>query len=141
MIDNIELNRIQYEKLNSRQKENYNFAKASAVLAEYGYITFRLSDDWQGADFIAQHIDGEQFLKIQLKSRLCFDKKYIGKNIYIMFRETNVWYLYPHDKTLKPMLEATKIGETKSWQIQGSYSFVKVDKKWEKLIAKYRIGS
>jgi hypothetical protein len=35
------------------------------VLADYGFLTMRLSDDWQGADFIAQHIDGA-FLKVQL---------------------------------------------------------------------------
>jgi len=67
--------RITYNELNPRQKENYNFQKVSGVLADYGYVTIRLSDDWQGADFIAQHIDGERFLKIQLKGCLTFDKK------------------------------------------------------------------
>lgn len=54
----IELSRICYNELNSRQQENYNFQKVSAVLADYGFVTMRLNDDWQGADFIAIHIDG-----------------------------------------------------------------------------------
>jgi hypothetical protein len=56
-------NRIEYESLNSRQREAFNFQKVSAVLADYGFITIRLSSDWRGADFIAQHVDGT-FLKV-----------------------------------------------------------------------------
>jgi hypothetical protein len=67
------LTKIDPTNINSRQKENYNFLKVSAVLADYGFNTMRLSDDWQGADFIAVHIDGETFLKVQLKSRLGFN--------------------------------------------------------------------
>jgi hypothetical protein len=79
------LDRITYSKLNARHKENYNFLKVSAILADYGYMTMRLSADWQGADFIAQHIDGETFLKVQLKSRLAFYKKYRKKGLYVAF--------------------------------------------------------
>ena len=60
------LSRIAYHDLNARQQENYNFVKLSAVLADYGFVTMRLSADWQGADLIAQHVDGATFLKIQL---------------------------------------------------------------------------
>ena len=73
--------RVPYEKLNSRQRENYNFQKVSAVLADYGFSTIRLSNDWQGADFIAQHLDGIRFLKVQLKARLTFDRKYMGRDL------------------------------------------------------------
>lgn len=61
--------KIQYVDLNARQKENYNFQKIAASLAEYGYSCMWLNDDWQGADFIANHIDGVEFLKVQLKGR------------------------------------------------------------------------
>lgn len=57
--------RVTYDSLNARQQEAYNFQKVSAVLADYGFVTIRLTSDWQGADFIAQHKDGE-FLKVQL---------------------------------------------------------------------------
>lgn len=43
---------IAYEHLEPRQQENDNFAKVSAVLADYGFMTRRLTDDWRGADFI-----------------------------------------------------------------------------------------
>ena len=60
----LSLTRIQYKQLNARQKENYNYQKLAAILADYGFVTMRLSSDWQGADLIAQHIDGETFLKV-----------------------------------------------------------------------------
>ena len=61
------MQKIEYKDLNSRQQENYNFHKIAADLAEYGYSCMWLNDDWQGADFIANHIDGDTFLKVQLK--------------------------------------------------------------------------
>jgi len=73
---------IKYSELNSRQKENFNFQKVSSKLADYGFNCMWLNDDWQGADFIACHIDGNTFLKIQLKGRLTIDKKYSKKNIF-----------------------------------------------------------
>ncbi|AOF82135.1 hypothetical protein BSY238_1960 [Methyloversatilis sp. RAC08] len=75
---------VQYASLNARQKKSYNFQKVSGVLADYGFTTIRLSDDWQGADFIAQHIDGQQFVKAQLKGRCTLAKKYMGKDLYIV---------------------------------------------------------
>jgi hypothetical protein len=53
--------RVRYSSLNARQQEAFNFQKVSAVLADYGFLTIRLSNDWRGADFIAQHIDGTTF--------------------------------------------------------------------------------
>ena len=60
------MKKILYKNLNAKQKETFNFQKVSAVLADYGYACIRLNDDWNGADFIAQHIDGLNYLKIQL---------------------------------------------------------------------------
>jgi hypothetical protein len=108
---------VDYKALNARQQENYNYFKLSAVLAEYGFSTMRLSDDWQGADLIAQHIDGETFLKVQLKGRLTFNKKYLKKKftlhsianqIGIYFHTMKFWKRYllrirwlvlPHGRT------------------------------------------
>ncbi len=67
---------IEFNKLNARQKENFNFQKIAAVLADYGFNCIKLTDDWNGADFLAYHIDGETTLKVQLKSRLTVAKKY-----------------------------------------------------------------
>lgn len=92
--------KISYRELekNKKAQESYNFQKASAVLADYGFFTNLLKYDWLGADFLAQHIDGD-WMKVQLKGRLTTDPKYIGKDIYIMFeyKKTQSWYLYPHD--------------------------------------------
>jgi hypothetical protein len=50
--------RVEYQDLNSRQQENYNFQKVASHLADFGFNCIRLSDNWQGADFIACHRDG-----------------------------------------------------------------------------------
>src|SRR5687767_7743842 len=89
--------RVDYSKMNARQQENYNFHVVSGVLAEYGFVSFRLSNDWLGADFIAHHNDGETFIKVQLKGRFTLAVRYIGKNIYIVFPNNGEWYMFPHD--------------------------------------------
>lgn len=96
----MQLKKINYCKLNARAKEMYNFHKVSSVLADYGFTCMWLNNDWEGADFIAVHYDGCTTLKVQLKARMWFDKKYIGKDIYICFRESNDTYLYLHDELL-----------------------------------------
>jgi len=132
------LERVPYTQLNARQKENYNFQKLSAILADYGLVTLRLNDDWQGADFIAQHISGETFLKVQLKSRLTFEKEYQGKDLYIAVRSDGEWFLYPHDELLKRVLAETNIGNTESWS-RGGYSFPSLSDRLRELLEPYRI--
>ena len=129
--------KIAYEDLNARQKENYNFHKISAVLADYGFTTLRLSDDWQGADFIAQHIDGRQFLKVQLKGRLFFAKKYLEKDLYIAFRDDNYWYIYPHDDLFREVTKISKIEESESWKKAGEYHFPSVPENILEILKKY----
>ncbi|HLG29223.1 MAG TPA: hypothetical protein VI387_03340 [Candidatus Brocadiales bacterium] len=135
----LKLTRINYSDLNARQKENYNFQKVSAVLADYGFVTLRLSDDWQGADFIAQHVDGETFIKIQLKGRLTFEEKYRGKDLYMAFQNDGAWYLFPHDTVLESFLSETKIGITESWTKHGGYSFPVLSKQAKDLLEPYKI--
>src|SRR5208282_3971106 len=95
-------------------------------LADYGFITIRLSSDWKGADFIAQHLDGT-FLKVQLKGRLSFDKKYEGQNIHICFRTGEKWYLYPHDVLLSQILSIANVQGT--YSTLSEYNFPKLSKK------------
>lgn len=96
-----EFQRVNYSDLPAKAKEAYNFQKASAILAEHGFITNLLKYDWNGADFIAQHIDGK-WLKIQIKGRLTTKPEYVGKDIYIMFedKKNSNWYLFPHDELI-----------------------------------------
>jgi hypothetical protein len=137
----INLTRIDYEQLNARQKENYNFLKIGAVLADYGFMTMRLSDDWQGADFIAQHVDGASLLRVQLKSRLTFCKKYEGKSLHIAFPHNGDWYLYPHDELLSHLLGQTEIAATESWIQQGAYSFPSLSQRLFKILEPYKLDS
>lgn len=134
----LKLYKIKYKDLNARQKENYNFQKISSILADYGFVTHKLSDDWQGADFIAQHIDGETFLKVQLKGRLTFEKKYVGKDIYIAFRSGQTWYLIPHDEVLEQVKKITNICNTESWE-RGGYSFPRLSNQLKDILTPYKI--
>ena len=54
--------KVNYKDLNSKQKENYNFHKVSSKLADYGFNSMRLNDDWEGADFIS--INKDEMIKV-----------------------------------------------------------------------------
>ncbi len=116
--------RIAYSDLKSRQQENYNFHKIAARLADYGFNCLRLTDDWQGADFIACHIDGRTFLKVQLKGRLVIDRKYQGKDIHVAFMLDDDVYLYPHDQLVFHMEANELIGaDSVTWHDKGFRSW------------------
>lgn len=131
--------RIKYEELNSRQKENYNFQKVASELADYGYNCMWLNDDWLGADFIACHIDGNSFIKVQLKGRLTIDKKYNKKNIYIAFNQNKKWYIYPHDQLQNELLELGLMSGSKSWEEQGVYSWPNIPKRISEHMERYAV--
>jgi hypothetical protein len=139
----MELNHIKYRELNPKQKERYNFQKLAGILADYGFSSIKLDDDWQSADFIAQHIDGSTFLKVQLKSRLELNKKYLGKNIYIAFPHANKWYLLNHDEGLEIFLDVFKEGMaiTPSWVDNGFYTWGKPSKQILDMLAPYELSA
>ena len=116
------LQRIDPNKLNGKQKEIYNFQKSSALLADYGFNCIKLADDWQGADFLAHHFDGKTTLRVQLKSRLTIDRKYLGQDLWMNFPSAGAWYLVPHDKLVEVIGETTNWLNTSSWQENGLYS-------------------
>ena len=130
---------IEYSHLNSRQKEKYNFQKVAARLANYGYNCLRLSDDWHGADFIACHINGETFLKVQLKGRLTIDRKYEGKDIFIAFFEGDDCYVYPHDEVITRVEAAEKVISSASWSEAGSYTWPSVPRWMRPIIEEYKV--
>lgn len=106
--------------LNARQKELHNFHKIAARLADYGFHSMWLSDDWQGADFLACHIDGATVLRVQLKSRLVIDKKYLGKGLHIAFRLGERVFVYPHDELVEWVRARKLVDETAtSWHVNG----------------------
>ena len=116
------LEKISYSELNSRQKEIYNFQKAAALLADYGFNCLKLSDDWQGADFLAYHKDGDDTLRVQLKSRLHIAKKYLGKDLYMCFPLHQRWYLVAHDELVESIGRHTTYLTSESWIRKGDYS-------------------
>jgi len=135
----LKLTRIQYKQLNAKQKENYNYQKLSAVLADYGFVTMRLTADWNGADLIAQHIDGDTILKIQLKGRLTFCGKYIGKGLHLAFPYKGDWYLYPHDELLERVHAMNGIKATSAWVESGVYTFASLTRALSQILIPYQI--
>lgn len=134
------LRKISYGDLNARQKENYNFQKVSAVLADYGYCTLRLSDDWNGADFIAVHVSSKNSLNVQLKGRLTFSKKYLDKNLWICFRyNESDWYLYPHDRLFYKLKTTMNFHNTPSWKDEGLYGWKKLSPALLESLAEYKL--
>jgi hypothetical protein len=119
----IRLQKVPYGGLNGKQKEAHNFQKVSAALADYGYSTIRLQNDWQGADFIAQDHSGSTFLKVQLKGRADLKKKYIGKDICVAFPHDDYWYMYFHDELLAEAQSLGIVVNSDSWITHGSYSW------------------
>ena len=110
----IQVAKVDYNHLNARQKETRNFHKIASELSEFGFNSLWLTDDWQGADFISIHKDGE-IIKVQLKGRFTVDAKYLGKELYIAFFDNVLgWFLYPHDQlhtiTMNHSLGANKNG-------------------------------
>lgn len=82
----------------------------------------KLDDDWQGADFLAYHKDGENTLKVQLKGRLTIAKKYINKDLWMAFPIENCWYLIPHSELLNIVELNTNWLNTPSWLDGAAYS-------------------
>ena len=114
--------------LNGRQKENHNAAKLSAILADYGYFTIRLTDDYKGADLIAQR-EGEEPMMIQLKSGAVIDRKYKG-DLWMAFPVSKAhksvgsvgdWCLIQHDYLVSVFAEMGYT-ESPSWTEGGGYS-------------------
>ena len=133
------LTKINYSELNSRQQENYNFQKVAGYLADYGFNCLKLSDDWQGADFLAIHVDGELFLKVQLKGRLTLNQKYSGKNIHIAFLDGQDCYLYPHDELRDLILSSNKVAHTKSWIECEAYDWPTIPEWAKKILENYKL--
>lgn len=132
--------KVPYADLNSRQRENHNFHKIAACLADFGYHSIRLSDDFQGADFIALHVDGSDILRVQLKGRLTIDGKYEGKSLHVAFIEGGSVYLYPHDETLEWIVANGKIKDTASWINNRGYSWPSIPNWMADYMSIHRLG-
>ena len=135
----LKLRRVEYQSLNSKQQEIYNFQKASALLADYGFNCIKLADDWQGADFLAYHKDGNETLRVQLKSRVTINEKYRGQGLWMIFPANGDWYLIEHDDLLNIVSETTGWLDSNSWINHGAYSSRSPSQKLLKRLAAYRV--
>ena len=134
--NHIKLEPIEYSSLKAKARENYNFLKMAAILADYGYNCLWLNDDWNGADCIAIHIDGISDFKIQLKGDISFAQKYRGKNLFIAFFELGDLYIYPHDVVLD---QVKSVISDQTWLAKGTYFQTKITKKFSETIAPYKV--
>lgn len=139
----MQFEKIEYENLTAREKEQYNFQKVAAILADYGFNCIKLSDDWQGADFLAYRKDEDRTLKVQLKARLSIYQKYEGKDIWMCFPVSKAsarqWYLICHDKLVEIVGERTSWLNTPSWK-SGAYSSANPSKQLLKCLEDFKIG-
>lgn len=136
----MKLTRIDIDTLSAKQRETYNFHKTAGLLADYGFDCIRVSDDWQGADFLAYHKDEHYILKVQLKSRMTIDRKYVGKDLHMCFRIGEVWYLVHHDDLMR-MVEKVlpRVFETESWS-RGTYSWPRPSKRTVEALSDYALN-
>ncbi len=132
---------VGYNDLNAKQKELFNFQKIAARLADYGFNCIKLADDWQGADFLAYHINGTTTLKVQLKSRVTIKHKYRGKDIWIAFPHKGDWYLIEHDRLVKKVGECTRWLDSDSWNVRmDGYSSASINSKLLESISGNKLG-
>ena len=134
----MKLQKVKYEELTAKQKEIYNFQKVAAQLADYGFNCIKLDDDWQGADFLAYHKDGDRTLRVQLKGRISIYKKYEGKDLWICFPNEGSWYLIPHDRLVEIVGDRTPWLNTNSWK-NGGYSRPRIPLYLLDAISEYRL--
>lgn len=120
----MELEKISYSDLNAKQKESYNYQKISAILADFGFTTIPLNDDYLGADFLAIHCFSQKIFKIQLKARLTYYKEYLkNEDLLICFPYNNNWYFYNHKEFSEKIIQLKpNILNTLSWQ-KGKYTW------------------
>ena len=135
----MKLTKIKYGELKPRQQEVFNFQKVASQLADYGFNCIKLADDWQGADFLAYHIDGEKTLKVQLKSRLAISKKYVGKSLFIAFPINGAWYLIEHDRLLTLIEKHTTWLASDSWRKHEGYSSASPNAELVAAISEWRL--
>lgn len=86
--------------------EQINYFRLANYLINCGYAPQWLNYDSDGADLIALSYDQKTIFKIQLKSRVSLDAKYVGRGIYVAFpkdstKPLNDWVIVEHDKMYK----------------------------------------
>jgi hypothetical protein len=136
--------RADYAQLDGKQKEVYNFHCVAALLAKCGFATYAIRDDWNGGDMIARHMTSGKTIVVQLKSRMTFDKKYLGKNIWIGFPDGDGAFVFPHDEFLAAYQKARRLrgkpfDENNAWAIAGHASWKRPTGELRTMLEPYRL--
>jgi len=131
--------KVRYDNLKPRQKELFLFQKIAATLADYGFNCIKLADDWQGADFLAYHVNGTTTLKVQLKSRLTINRKYCDKHIWMAFPHRGYWYLIEHDRLIEKVRKQTDWLNSSSWRNKHGYGSKSINPGLLASLAEYRL--
>lgn len=123
--------------LSAQAIERINLNSLTAELMARGWhIYLPVYDD--GIDMLATRDEGATLLRVQLKSRWTIDRKYIGRDIEIAFRNKGIWYLVPHDHavTIGQQMGYT---DTKSWE-KGAYSVGRMSRRLRELMVPYELS-
>lgn len=93
--------------------------KLIEIFKQKGYF-IHLSYD---SSFIATLNLNNASKKVQTKTRLTFDQKYLGNDLYIFFedKESQMYFLYPHDILLYRLSILANFKNTSSWKDKGIY--------------------
>ena len=117
--------KVVYKKLKGGAQEAFNAGKLAGVMARYGYELTPVRNDAEGADFVAYRVGCDPLL-IQLKGRPCVDKKYLGKDIWMAFPDTDpdghTMYVVPHARLIEIWKENQPQGDSfknDSWRKKG----------------------
>jgi hypothetical protein len=137
-----------YALLNARQREVYNFHAIAALLARYGFATYPIRDDWNGGDMIARHMteSNRPIMTIQIKGRVTFDRKYIGKQLWIGFPLGADAIVYPHDEVLTEYTRVRAarnqaLENSKAWSEDGTVHWAKPTEELMTLLERYRLSA
>ena len=131
--------RVDFDKLNTCDKRQYDYFKVSAALADYGYFSQGLLTADEHEDFIACNYSGTFQLSVLLKSRLTLASNLEHQKLHIAFYERGYWYVYPHDDVLTFACQTSAITNTTSWRQKGIYTFPQLTEKYRHFLEPWRL--
>ena len=109
----------------------------TTLLLRQGYNIFLPVYD-EGIDLIAHREADDDFKLVQQKSRWTIDRKYVGRNIWIAFRDRGKWFLAPHDE-LVGFGDAAGYTATSSWADKGIYHRATMTQNLREQCKKYKL--
>ena len=140
------------KELNSQAREFVSRSEVLPFFVRDGFLPYIPAWD-EGIDFIVYREQDDLLIKIQLKSRWSIDRKYIGRNIGMLFGnggDMKEWYLFPHDVMVSFAQENTEFLKSKSWNAKhgaqgasrdvGLYNVPKMSRLMEQYFASYKLS-